>query len=402
MLISNSIVVNGCANNIYKYIILNFFAMNILIINWQDIKNKFAGGAEVHLFEIFKRIVKKGHKVTLLCCKTKELPEYEIIDGIEVIRIGNRPFFNWFVPNYYLSNLKHKEFDIVIDDINKIPFFTPLYVKKPILCISHHFFGTSIFKQVDPISGLYVYLAERLMDLVYKNQKFAVVSESTLQEFLDRGYKKENFTIIHNALDVDKFPFKVSEKYEKPTITYFGRLKKYKSIEQLLYAFPIIKKEIPNAQIFIIGRGDFENKLKAIARKLNILEWIIFWGFVDEKKKIELLSKSHCVVNTSIKEGWGITNLESNACGTLVISANVQGLRDSVKEGLSGLLYDYGNINDLANKIIKIFKDPDLFQKLSFGAIEWAKNFSWDNSAEKMNELLTSLLSNNSKLNKNQ
>lgn len=366
--------------------------MKILIINWQDIKNKFAGGAEVHLFEIFKRIAKKGHKVTLLCCKTKDLSHREIIDGIEVIRIGNRPFFNWFVPYYYLRFLKNQNFDIVIDDINKIPFFTPIYVDKPILCISHHFFGTSIFKQVNLVSGLYVYLSEKLMDLVYKNQKFAVVSESTLQEFLDRGYPRKNFAVIHNALDFAKFPFKMGIKNKQPTITYFGRLKRYKSIDHLLYAFQIVKKQIPDAQIYIIGRGDYEQKLKVIAQKLGIFDSVVFWGYVDEKTKIELLSKSHCVVNTSIKEGWGITNLESNACGTLVISANVPGLRDSVKEGVSGLLYEYGNIADLASKILLVLKDKELFEQLSLGAIEWAKNFSWDKSAERMMDLITKIL----------
>ncbi|MFN3306832.1 MAG: glycosyltransferase family 4 protein [Candidatus Kapaibacteriota bacterium] len=368
--------------------------MNILIINWQDIKNKFAGGAEVHLFEIFKRISKKGHKITLLCSKSQELSGYEIIDGINVIRIGNRVLLNWIVPYYYLRYLKGGEYDIVIDDINKIPFFTPLYVKEPILCISHHFFGKTIFKQVNPILGAYVYFFEKLMDFFYKNQKFAVVSESTLQEFLARGYNKEKFTVIYNALDDSKFPFKVLKKNTRPTITYFGRLKKYKSIQHLLYAFPKVKTTIPDAQIFIIGRGDYETKLKSISKKLGIAKDVVFWGYVDEQKKIELLAQSHCVVNTSIKEGWGITNIESNACGTLVISANVPGLRDSVKEGLSGLLYEYGNIDELANKIVRVFTDKTLFQQLSSGSVQWAKNFSWDISAEKMLDLICDITRN--------
>lgn len=366
--------------------------MNILIINWQDIKNEYAGGAEVHLFEIFKRIAKQGHNVTLLCCKTKSLQNHEVIDGINVIRIANRYLFNWFVPFFYRKLLKKENYDIVIDDINKIPFFTPLFVKKPLLCISHHFFGKSIFKQTNPIVGLYVYFSELLMDLVYKKQRFAVVSESTLEEFIRRGYPRENFTIIYNALDESKFPFQVTEKNPYPTITYFGRLKKYKSIEQLFYAFLKVREELSNAQIYIIGRGDYEEELRNLAKKLGIFDSVTFWGFVDEEKKVELLSKSHCVVNTSIKEGWGITNIESNACGTLVISADVPGLRDSVRDGFSGLLYQYGNIDDLAKKILIVLKDKQLQAKLSQGAIDWAKNFSWEMSAKRMLELIQSVI----------
>lgn len=362
--------------------------MRILVINWQDTHNKFSGGAEVHLFEIFKRIVQKGHRVTLLCCRTKELPKYETIDGIEVFRVGNRALFNWYVPYFYHKLDKKMDFDIVVDDINKIPFFTPLFVKKPIVGILHHFFGTSIFRQVNPISGLYVYTAEKLMDLFYKKTPFVAVSESTSQELVQRGYKQKLIEIVYNALDHSKFPLQVGEKYQEPTITYFGRLKKYKSIEHLLFAFKKVVDLIPETRLFIVGRGDYEEFLKRLSSKLGIDNSVTFWGFVDEQKKVEILTASHCVVNTSIKEGWGITNLESNACGTPVISANVPGLRDSVKDGLSGLLYEYGNINELTEKILTILSNPTKRQELEVGAITWAKKFSWDNSAEKMLEIL--------------
>lgn len=368
--------------------------MKILIINWQDIKNKFSGGAEVHLFEIFSRIAKKGHKVTLVCCKMKDLPKVEFINDIEIIRIGNRLFFNFFFIKYYLSKLRHMNFDIIIDDINKIAFFTPLYVKKPILGILHHFFGKTIFREVNPLSGLYVVISEKLMDFVYKGTPFVVVSESTKEELIKRKYNPKLIHIVYNALNPSKFPFKIQKKFEVPTITYFGRIKKYKSIDHLLYAFQIILKELPNSQLFIVGDGDYLKKLVSIAKNLNISANIKFWGFVNENKKIEFLSRSHCVVNTSIKEGWGITNLESNACGTPVISANVPGLRDSVKDGFSGLLYNYGYIEELANKILLIFRDNQLREKLSNGAIEWAKNFTWEKSADQMLDIIQAILRN--------
>lgn len=368
--------------------------MNILIVNWQDIKNKFSGGAEVHLFEIFGRIAKKGHKVTLVCCKLKDLPKIEVINDIEVIRIGNRQFFNFFFIKYYLSNLRHLNFDIVIDDINKIPFFTPLYVKKPILGILHHFFGKTIFREVDPLSGLYVIISEKLMDFVYKRTPFVVVSESTKEELIKRKYNPKLINIVYNALNPSKFPFKIQQKFEVPTITYFGRIKKYKSIDHLLYAFQVILKELPNCQLFIVGDGDYLEKLVLIAKNLKISANVKFWGYVTENKKIELLSRSHCVVNTSIKEGWGITNLESNACGTPVISANVPGLRDSVKDGFSGLLYNYGNIEELVDKILLIFRDNQLRETLSNGAIEWARNFTWEKSADQMLDIIQAILEN--------
>ena len=118
---------------------------NILVINWQDITNPLGGGAEVHLHEIFRRIVKNGHKVTLLCSKYIGSLDEEIVDGIRILRRGNRNTFNFTVPGVYRELIQENDFDIVFDDINKIPFFTPLFVKKPLVAIVHHFFGKTIF-----------------------------------------------------------------------------------------------------------------------------------------------------------------------------------------------------------------------------------------------------------------
>lgn len=358
--------------------------MKILIFNWQDIKSPLGGGAEVHLHEIFKHIASFGHQVKLVSYRYENSLEAEVIDGIEVERYGSRNMFNFWVPYLYWKKYRKEEFDIVIDDINKIPFYTPLYVKKPLLAISHHFFGKSIFNQAGLLSGLYVVFAEKLIDFIYKKTNFVVVSESTLSEFLERGFDKKRFSIVENAISQEDFPMKVGEKLDEPTVAYFGRLKKYKSVQHLLLAFAKVTERIPNAKLFILGRGDYQEELEKLAKELNIFEQTTFFGFVSEEDKKKILSQVHCVANTSIKEGWGITNIEANACGSCVISANVPGLRDSVKDGLSGMLYDYGNIDELSDLIYKVFTDKDLQKKLSEGAVQWAEQFSWKNSAKKM------------------
>ena len=357
--------------------------MNILVINWQDIKNPFGGGAEVHLHEIFKRIAAKGHKVDLLSCEIENEAKEETIDGINIFRRGKRNKFNFSVKKNYIELSKKTKYDIVIDDINKIPFYTPMYVKEPLLAISHHFFGKSIFLEANPIAASYVYVAESMIKKYYKNVPFAVVSESTLKEFVDRGFKTDKFDIIGNAITQSEYPMEVLKKYEAPTITYFGRLKKYKSVDHLFKAFAVVKNVIKDAKLEIIGKGDFRPYLENLSKKLNISDDVIFHGFVDNQTKNEILSKSHIVVNTSMKEGWGITNIEANACGTPVISANVPGLKDSVKEGLSGELYEYGNINELAELIVDFISNNKI-EFYSNGALEWASKFEWDDSADKM------------------
>ncbi len=358
-------------------------SVKILVINWQDITNPLGGGAEVHLHEIFSRIATMGHKVTLLCCSVPGRPDNEVIEGINIIRRGTRQFFNYRVIPEYLKLRKNK-FDIIIDDINKIPFYTPLFVKEPLLAISHHFFGASIYRETNFITGTYVYLAEKVIDFVYKKTPFAVVSQSTLDEFISRGFDKSKFSIVPNAIEQGIFPMEVSDKNEAPVVTYFGRLKKYKSIDHLLIAFAKLVEKLPETQLWILGRGNFREFLEELSVKLGIENNTTFYGFVSDENKIKLLSQSHLVVNTSMKEGWGITNIESNACGTAVVSANVPGLKDSVKQGLSGELYEYGDTSGLADILYTLLSDKSRIEVLSRGAVEWAKSFSWDISAELM------------------
>jgi glycosyltransferase involved in cell wall biosynthesis len=363
-------------------------SLNILIFNWQDIKNPLGGGAEVHLHQIFSRIAKMGHNVQLISCEIPDEPKDEVIDEINIYRHGSRNTFNFHVPKLYKKFSKEKKYDIVIDDINKIPFYTPLYVKEPILAIAHHLFGSSIFREASLVSGLYVYLSEMLLSTIYFKTPFSVVSKSTLDELLKKGFKKEQFDIVHNAIDQDHLPMEIGEKSKVPIITYFGRLKKYKSPDHLLEAFAGITSEFPTAELHIAGRGDFEPELRKLTEKLNISNKTLFYGYITEEEKINLLSKSHLVVNTSMKEGWGITNLEANACGTPVICADSPGLRDSIKKDQSGDLYKYGEIKQLNKLLLKYLRNNELLKKLEQGSIEWAKRFSWDKSANEMLEII--------------
>ncbi len=368
--------------------------MKILIFNWQDLKNPFAGGAEVHMHEIFKRIVLMGHEVTLFASMFEGAPAIEILDGIKIIRGGNRNLFNFYVPLKYKREFAKQNFDIVIDDINKIPFYTPMFVKKPLLAISHHFFGKSIFKEAGFFAGTYVITAEKFVDYIYKKIPFAVVSESTLSEFRERGFDERKFEIVLNGITIENFPFKVQVETYEPSITYFGRLKKYKSVDHVLKAFAKVSTEFPNLKLNIIGSGDFKPYLENLANDLDVEKRIKFWGFVSEKQKIELLSQTFVVINPSIKEGWGITNIEANACGTPVISADSPGLRDSVSVGVSGELYPYGKIDILAEYLRKIISDSNYRKKLSEDSLRWARGFSWDKSAEKMLKLIEKTISN--------
>jgi glycosyltransferase involved in cell wall biosynthesis len=364
----------------------------ILFVNWRDIRNPEAGGAEVHLHEISKRIADKGHDVTLLTSGFEDAPAEEVLDGLNVVRRGGKFTFNFHVPAAIRSLSRHRDFDIVIDDINKIPFFTPLYVRKPILALAHHLFAHTIFLETILPFALYVYLGEALIPPVYGRTKFVVVSESTKQDFIRRGIPEQNIAVVYNAVDHSMYSPDPSAKSNAPLIGYVGRIKRYKRIDYLLEALKVVAEKVPGVRLKIAGSGDYLPSLVSLAGRLGIAERIEFMGYITEQSKIDMLREAHVVVNPSSKEGWGVTVIEANACGTPVIASNVPGLRDAVVDGKTGYLVPYGDIGAFADRMVRLLDDKGLREKLSEEAVTWARRFNWDESADAILSVIDGLI----------
>ncbi|NIP58765.1 MAG: glycosyltransferase, partial [Gemmatimonadetes bacterium] len=105
--------------------------MRILVLNWLDRENPQAGGAETHLHEIFGRLAERGHEVTLLTSGFPEAPSPVELDGMAVHRTGGRYTFGLAAPLYHRRHLAREEFDVVVEDLNKVPLFSPFWVDPP-------------------------------------------------------------------------------------------------------------------------------------------------------------------------------------------------------------------------------------------------------------------------------
>jgi len=362
----------------------------LLIVNWQDIKNPQSGGAERNLHEIFKRL-SQDFEITLFCSSFPDSPKEEVVDGMRVIRRGGRYDFNLVFLKYYLTWLRYEPFDIIIEDLNKIPFFTPLYSPLPKLCILHHFFGKVIYRETNPIFATYVYLTERLVGRLYPGVRFVAVSESTKRDLIRYGIRPDLISVVYNGVDTE-FYQPVARKAPHPLIVSVGRIKRYKSIDHLILAVKEISPHLPELEVVIIGDGDDLPRLKQLTDRLGLRRRIRFTGWITEEEKRRIVSSAWIGVTTSAKEGFGLVNIEIQACGTPVISANSPGLRESVLDLETGLLYQYGNIGDLAEKIMRAIGEKSLRQKLTSNARGFAQRFSWDRAADQMREIITEIL----------
>jgi len=371
--------------------------MKILIFNWRDITHPQAGGAERYIHEIGKRLAKR-HEVTLWCGKYKGCKEVEEIDGIKIIRNGRKIRVGVFDPTIYvlagldhISKLKEERFDVVIDSISGLPFFTPLFAKEPKIAILHHLNKGIFFREVSFPAALISYLGERAIPVLYKNVQFITVSESSREELINFGISPSRIVVVHNG--VDEFLF--SRNYKKsnyPHVVYFGRLKRYKRIDLLIRAMKIVIKEVPGAKLTIAGSGDAKNELMTLVKGLRLESSVTFSGFIDEKEKAVLLGSAWVFVTPSSKEGWGITVLEANACRTPAIAYDVAGLRDSIRDGRTGLLVKKnGDVKALAEAIANVLKDDKFRKSLSERALKWAKKFGWDKSNKEFMNVLTGI-----------
>jgi len=159
-------------------------------------------------------------------------------------------------------------------------------------------------------------------------------------------------------------------------------LKEYKNIDVAIKAFAkvvAIKKE---ATLSVVGSGESYPRLKKLASELGIEKSVTFYGRVSEEDKARLLSQSWAALQPSQMEGWGITVIEANAAKTPVIASQVNGLQDSVINGLTGILVPAGNVTQFANAMMQIAEDDALRMNLSNEALLWAKNFDWNKSSE--------------------
>ncbi|MFH2036189.1 MAG: glycosyltransferase family 4 protein [Candidatus Zixiibacteriota bacterium] len=363
--------------------------MKILALNWQDLTNPMAGGAEVHLEELLGRIAQKGHEVTLFCSGYHECKPEETINGVRIIRRGNRYNFNLIAPLKLRKLTRREKYDCMIEDINKIPFYTPLYLNIPTLVVVPHLFSTTVFREINFLLGIYIYLAEKPLVPLYRGRKFNVISQSTKDDISQRGIPESDISIVHCGIDNETYNYSAGiKKYNNPTVLYLGRIKKYKAIDHLIVAFEKVLKNIPKAELKIVGAGDYRPYLENLAGTLKIRDHVDFPGFVSLEEKVEILRRSHVAVYPSSKEGWGLTNIEANACGTTVIAANSPGLRDSVVQDRTGYLYEYGNISQLAEKLEHLLGDSENRARLEKGGLEWVKKFNWDSAADEFLEIL--------------
>ncbi len=367
--------------------------MKILILSWRDIKNPLAGGAEISLFEHTKCWKKEGADIIWFSSCFKKAKSEEEIEGIKFIRKGSHYTTHFWAFLFYIRG-KFGRIDVIIDSFHFIPFFTPFYVRDKkirIIALINEVAGKLWFcNAAFPLANI-GYHIEPIIIKLYRNILFITGSESTKNELVHFSIKIDNIFVIHHGVKVEEISSSI-QKESIPTILFLGRISEDKGIKDALKALVLIGREVRDIRFWFVGseekNGSFGKLVNSvIGSSQNLKDKIVFFGFVSEKKKFELLKRAWILIHPSKKEGWGLTVIEAASQGTPTVAYKVEGLMDSVINEKTGILTNLDPLS-LSKEVIKLINNKSLYNSLSSKAITWSNNFSWGKSGKKSWEII--------------
>jgi glycosyltransferase involved in cell wall biosynthesis len=357
--------------------------VNILLVNWQDSGNPRAGGAEQHLFALFTRLAARGHRVRLVCSGWDGAAPRTEIDGIAVQRVSTRNGFALHGRGAVRAALAAEPPDILVEDINKLPLFTASLTDAPICALIPHLFGTTAFTEVSLPLATMVWLAERPLARAYARAGWHAISESTRDDLVQRGVPFGRIRVIHPGVDSKYFTSDPNTSRSKaPSFLYVGRLQRYKGVETAIRAVVEARRTRGDLHLDVAGTGPYRPALERLVDALGAREAVTFHGFISEEEKRRMLRATWANVLPSAKEGWGITVMEAAACGTPSLASDRPGLRDSVRNGQTGLLVPHGDSTALAAQMLRLAQDPALVAQLGAAARDHAEQTSWEAAAD--------------------
>jgi glycosyltransferase involved in cell wall biosynthesis len=358
--------------------------MRILWLNWKDLDHPLAGGAEVVTEEIICRLARDGHAVTLFTSSFPgaEPEEVRHKDGISyrILRRGHRFNVYWHAWRFFRTQ-KKSSWDYVVDEVNTVPFFARAYANGKVVLFIHQLAREVWFYEMPFFISWVGYLMEPLYLRLLRKTPTITVSESTKRDLERHGYR--NVSIISEGITVPPVhDLRETEKSAHPTMLTLGALRSMKRTLDVIKAFEVAKRRLPDLELVIAGMatGEYgERVIDAVAHSPYSM-FIHYVGRVDEEKKRELMQSSQVLVVTSVKEGWCLTVTEANSQGTPAVVYNVDGLRDSVKDNETGLITPQNSPAALADTIVSMLSDHERYERMRRRAWEWSKEINFERS----------------------
>jgi len=361
------------------------------------------GGTEYQTLNLVKALKESGYDVKVLCYFEYDdrMLTYMNEAGAEVLlmtKSGIRPsnflskisaLFLGFrsVLQIYKPNIVHVQY--MAPGSLAILLFKLLGVKK-VLATAH-------------VPG-HIYKNKSVPKFIakYMTDSFLCVSKSSEEAFFETQaelFSKEQFDIgrkhftIYNCVELSPNYAKIShQKNECFTIGIVSRLSFEKGIDIMISAMPMLLQTYPNIKLLIVGEGVEKDNLVNLSEKLDVAHTITWAGLQPKDKLMDYYEQMDLVVVPSRFEGFGLTAIEAMSFSIPVVASAVDGLKEVVEDGKSGVLFQSEDSNALSDTILSLMKDDMTLKNIAIsGKKRVQENFSYDTYKEKINELYSVL-----------
>lgn len=346
--------------------------------------------------EIAKRMVGRGHEVTQFSEQFSGSVSEEEVDGIRIIRSGSAILRAPHVPVHlaafvWYQRYGHGHFDIIIDEIHGIPFFSSLYCSVPVvalICEVAQELWDATFSYPWNVLGRYV---EKQYFRFYRSVPFLTISESSKNDLIQMGVNPKRITVLPMGINVPKQQDKESVKETDPTLLFVARLTKAKGVEDAIEVIRILKNQIPRIKLWIVGSGSSEymQEIKEKIDAFGLVESIWLFGLVNETEKFNLMKRAHLLIVPSVKEGWGLTVPEAGWFGTPAVGYRVGGLKDVILHEKTGIVTD-SNASDMAKEVARLLTETGRYKRYSRESRKLSGSYSWDHTSDVVLSLLSS------------
>lgn len=342
--------------------------MRVLILNWRDIRSPRGGGAERVTHEVALRLVKRGHEVTWLSSASDGLPASDVIDGVSVLRRGSEATTRLYAPSL-ARQIPH---DVVLEEINTLPYLAPLWSRVPVLLYMNQLAREVWWYEAPfPVAGL-GWLSEPIYLRAYRGCDAVTISNSSRDDLRRLGIRG-TISVAPMASDIARVEV-LGGKAMTGSLIAVGRLTPSKRYGHAIEALAELRVHRPAATLTLVGEGRSRAQLERLANRKGLGDVVSFAGRVSEEAKNQLLRTSDILLGTSVREGWGLTVTEAAAQGTPSVVYNIPGFRDAVINGRTGLITE-PNPSSLAVGVRALLADPMLYERVRVGAWE---SFGWE------------------------
>jgi len=350
--------------------------VNLLFLNWRDPEHPRAGGAEYLTHGIARRLVERGHRVTWFAgAFPGSAPELDL-DGVRIVRQGNAATVRLHAMRHYRTL---GDFDVVVDEINTLPFFAPLYARKPVVALICQLAREVWFFEAPWPVAIAGYVAEPAYLQVYRRCPVLTISESSARSIRNIGLRGE-VDIMPMAIDQYAAPDPLPLSARDDVIVVLGRITPSKRIDHVIRALALgSRSSLSATRLIVVGGGDERVKtaLQRLAASLGLGDRVIWEGYADEETKRRILRSARAIVMTSAREGWGLVVSEANLAGTPAVVYDIPGTRDSVVDGQTGVRCAPSPAS-LSASLSALIASPVRYERLSRAAQTFARTLTWD------------------------